>query len=86
MNTLFDAFKPEVPILINFSMPITLRQINKVAGRVTDFIEKCSEVDELFSYQLDRFMRGSLILATELVHAMRDFSRTKQAEFASVRR
>lgn len=70
----------------NFSTPVTLRQINKVARKVSDFIEECSEVDEEFSYDLGRFMRGSLILATELVQTKRDLSRTKQAELASVLR
>ena len=70
----------------NFSTPTTLRQINKVANKVSDFMGDLPEVDDDFSYELDRFMRGSLILPTELVQVKRDLPRTKAAELATRRR
>ena len=37
-------------------------------------------MDPNFVYNLGRFIRGSLTIATELVQARRDLERTKQAE------
>jgi hypothetical protein len=70
----------------DFETPTTLRQINKVADRLDDFLQEDTVLDDEFKYNLGRFMRGSLIAATELVQTKRDLSRTKAAELASLNR
>jgi hypothetical protein len=70
------------PISSDFETPITLRQINKVASKLDNILQE-EEFDDEFSYNLGRFIRGSLIAATELVQTKRDLSRTKKAEQAS---
>ena len=64
----------------NFSTPHNLRQINKVADKLDSFMQQDETLDEEFSHDISRFIRGSLILATELVQTKRDLGRTKKAE------
>ncbi|KAK3897358.1 hypothetical protein C8A05DRAFT_19857, partial [Staphylotrichum tortipilum] len=63
-----------------FSTPITLRQINKVADELEVTLRENDDLDPSFAYNLGRFIRGSLIVATELVQTKRDLGRTKLAE------
>jgi hypothetical protein len=55
-----------------------LRQINKVASRLAYIAE---DIDDL-----RRFIKGSLVTATELVQVKRDLQRTKLAEDIANRR
>lgn len=66
----------------DFSTPVTLRQINKVAGKLEGILKE-EELDDELSYNLSRFIRGSLIAATELIQTKRDLSKTKKAERAN---
>jgi hypothetical protein len=70
----------------DFETPTTLRQINKVANKLGNFIQEDEEIDDELRYNLDRFIRGALISATELVQTKKDLSRTRAAEIASLRR
>jgi DDE superfamily endonuclease/Tc5 transposase-like DNA-binding protein len=63
-----------------FATPLTLRQINKVADKLGNVLQEDEELDPEFAYNLGRFIRGSLSLATELVQTKRDLGRTKMAE------
>ncbi|KJZ68083.1 hypothetical protein HIM_12526 [Hirsutella minnesotensis 3608] len=63
-----------------FETPLTLRQINKVAEELGTRIEDNDSLDPGFARDLNRFIRGSLSLATELVQTKRDLGRTRMAE------
>jgi hypothetical protein len=63
-----------------FATPLTLRQINKVADKLENILQEDEDLDPDFTYDLGRFIRGSLSLATELVQTKRDLGRTKMAE------
>src|SRR5262249_45038944 len=63
-----------------FTTPLTLRQINKVAGQLESVLEQDQDLDPRFTEDISRFIRGSLSLATELVQTKRDLGRTRLAE------
>ncbi|KJZ68123.1 hypothetical protein HIM_12484 [Hirsutella minnesotensis 3608] len=63
-----------------FETPLTLRQINKVVGELGNRIEDDESLDPGFARNVNRFIRGSLSLATELVQTKRDLGRTRMAE------
>ena len=69
-----------------FVTPVTLRQMNKVASKLETELQGSEELDPEFTYDLDRFIRGSLSLATELIQTKRDLGRTKMAELAARQR
>jgi hypothetical protein len=71
---------PQNPQSSPFTTPLTLRQINKVASSLEAVLEDDSDLDPDFSHDINRFIRGSLSLATELVQTKRDLKRTKLAE------
>jgi hypothetical protein len=64
----------------DFETPATLRQINKVANRIGEAIQEMEDLDEDFSWDINRFICGSLITASELIQTKRDLSPTKKAE------
>ena len=70
----------------DFETPITLRHINKLSNQLRDSAYNDSNIDEGFAYNIDRFVRGALILATELVQTKRDLGRTKAAQVLSQQR
>jgi hypothetical protein len=72
--------RPEEPYSSPFRTPLTLRQINKVANKLGNVLEEDNNLDPDFAHDLDRFIKGSLIAATELVQTKRDLGRTKYAE------
>ncbi|OAQ57289.2 DDE superfamily endonuclease [Pochonia chlamydosporia 170] len=63
-----------------FSTPLTLRQMNKVADKLEDFLEEDQHLDPEFAHDIGRFIRGSLISATELLQTKRDLGRTQYAQ------
>ena len=63
-----------------FNTPVTLRQINKVAAQVTDGLGDLEDLDPSTASNIDRFIRGALSLASELVQTKRDLARTRYAE------
>jgi hypothetical protein len=69
-----------------FSTPVTLRQMNKVADKVADVIKEDDDLDPDLRYEIGRFIRGSLSLATELIQTKRDLGRTKMAEHLAQQR
>ncbi|OWT42328.1 DDE superfamily endonuclease domain-containing protein [Pochonia chlamydosporia 170] len=69
-----------------FSTPVTLRQMNKVADKVTRVIREDENLDPDLRYEMSRFIRGSLSLATELIQTKRDLGRTKMAEHLAQQR
>ncbi|KJK73638.1 hypothetical protein H634G_11103 [Metarhizium anisopliae BRIP 53293] len=69
----------------DFETPMTLRQINKVADKLDYTLQQDDSIDPEFSYNIGRFIRGSLIAATELIQTKRDLGRTKKAELISQR-
>ena len=62
------------------STPVTLRHINKMAGKITTALSHDPSLDQGLVEVLDRFIRGSLTAATELIQVKRDLRRTKLAE------
>ncbi|KAK3686099.1 hypothetical protein B0T22DRAFT_443199 [Podospora appendiculata] len=73
----FDYNNPNSSL---FQTPLTLRQINKVADKLTEVLKEDEAFDDDFGYDLTRFIRGSLVLAAELVQTNRELGRTKMAE------
>lgn len=68
-----------------FSTLMTLRQLNKVAYWLTE--DLCDDdFDDRFRGNLNNFIRGSLIQATELVQTRRDLSRTSYAQLVQNKR
>ena len=63
-----------------FNTPITLRQLNKVANNLEIAIGEEEGVDEERAADIQRFIRGSLINATELIQTKRDLHRTQFAQ------
>jgi hypothetical protein len=63
-----------------FSTPLTLRQMNKVADKIESVIQEDQDLDPVFADNINRFIRGGLSLATELIQTKRDLGRTKLAE------
>ena len=59
-----------------FSTPLTLRKMNKVADKLEDFLEEDQHLDPEFAHDIGRFIRGSLISATELLQTKRDLGTT----------
>lgn len=59
-----------------FSTPLTLRKMNKVADKLEDFLEEDQHLDPEFAHDIGRFIRGSLISATELLQMKRDLGTT----------
>jgi hypothetical protein len=72
--------RPEESFSSPFKTPLTLRQINKVANKLGNVLEENKNLDPDFAHDLGRFIKGSLIAATELVQTKRDLGRTKYAE------
>ncbi|KID93241.1 transposase, partial [Metarhizium majus ARSEF 297] len=70
----------------DFETPTTLRQIHKVADRLQEVIEEDTTLEPEFTYNIGRFIRGSLIAATELIQIKRDLGRTKSAQILSQQR
>ena len=66
-----------------FNTPVTLRQMNKVADNLRD---AQFELSPGKGCDLNRFIRGSLITATELIQVKWDFGRTKMASQITARR
>lgn len=65
----------------NFNTPVTLRQMNKSAGKVTETLQQLDGlIGEDDSQRIDQFIRGAISLATELVQTKRDLARTRYAE------
>ncbi|KID81924.1 transposase [Metarhizium guizhouense ARSEF 977] len=71
-----------------FGTPVTLRQMNKVADKVTRVIKEDDNLDPDLRYEMSRFIRGSLALATELIQmkTKRDLGRTQMAEHLAQQR
>jgi hypothetical protein len=69
-----------------FTTPLTLRQINKVADQLESVLEQDQDLNPTLTYNISRFIRGSLSLAAELVQAKRDLGRTRLAEEVRRRR
>ncbi|KAM9873287.1 transposase [Verticillium dahliae] len=63
-----------------FSTPVTLRQIHKVASKVTEGLQEEEALDRSTVANIDRFMKGAISLATELIQTKRDLARTRYAE------
>jgi hypothetical protein len=64
-----------------FGTPITLRQINKVANRIEEALKDPEmDIPDTLSNNISRFVKGSLISATELIQVKRDLGRTRYAE------
>ncbi|KAI6778341.1 transposase [Emericellopsis cladophorae] len=73
--------QPSLLASSDFETPVTLRQINKVANRIGEALHEIDDdLDNDFSWDIDRFIRGALTTAAELVQVKRDLSRTKKAE------
>ncbi|KHO01873.1 transposase [Metarhizium album ARSEF 1941] len=70
----------------DFETPTTLRQINKVANKLGEVLEDDTSLEPEFARNISRFIRGSLIAATELIQTKRDLGRTKAAQLLSQRR
>jgi hypothetical protein len=70
----------------SFSTPVTLRQMNNVADKVPKVIKEDEDLDPDLRYEMSRFIRGSLFLATELIQTKRDLGRTKMAEHLAQQR
>ncbi|KHN98366.1 transposase [Metarhizium album ARSEF 1941] len=51
----------------DFETPTTLRQINKVANKLGEVLEDDTSLEPEFARNISRFIRGSLIAATELM-------------------
>ncbi len=79
-NTTPELIQPTEPHSSPFVTPKNLRQLNKLANDMVYTAKSVSEFHEGLSHDLDRFVRGSLKMATELVQTKRDLSRTKLAE------
>lgn len=61
--------------------PFTLRQFNKIAGRISGSLNDPSlGLSPNQAIRLTRFIKGSLVVANELVQTKRDLGRTKLAE------
>lgn len=54
--------------------------MNKVADKVARVIKEDDKPDPDLRYEICRFIRGSLTLATELIQTKRNLGRTKMAE------
>ena len=54
--------------------------MNKVADKLQTVLREDEDLEPEFADDLSRFIRGSLINATELVQTKRDLGRTKMAE------
>jgi hypothetical protein len=78
--------QPSLQASSDFETPVTLRQINKVADRIGEALQEMEDLDEDFSWDINRFIRGSLTTAAELVQVKRDLSRTKKAEIMQQQR
>ena len=63
-----------------FSTPLTLRQMNKVADKLEDVLQEDRDLDPEFAHDISRFIRGSLVSATELLQTKRDLGRTQYAQ------
>jgi hypothetical protein len=63
-----------------FNTPITLRQMNKVASQLKDDLYEEEDLDPAFVGNINRFVRGALSLASELVQTKRDLGRTRYAQ------
>ena len=63
-----------------FSTPLTLRQMNKVADKLEDVLHEDQDLDAEFAHDVGRFIRGSLVNATELLQTKRDLGRTQYAQ------
>jgi hypothetical protein len=64
-----------------FGTPITLRQINKVANQIEEALKDPEmDIPDTLSNNISRFVKGSLISATELIQVKRDLGRTRYAE------
>ncbi|KZZ96070.1 transposase [Moelleriella libera RCEF 2490] len=70
----------------DFETPTTLRQMNKVADRLDQYLQDDDSLEPEFAYNIGRFIRGSLINATELIQTKRDLGRTRAAEEISKQR
>lgn len=70
----------------DFETPITLRHMNKVADKIDEALYEEGLSDDELSYNLSRFIRGSLINAAELIQTKRDLGRTKKAKIMAQRR
>ncbi|KAF6814462.1 transposase [Colletotrichum sojae] len=66
--------------LSSFTTPVTLRQVNKAASRVWDDLEE-EGIDPSTARKVDRFLRGAVSLATELVQTKRDLARNTAARW-----
>lgn len=63
-----------------FSTPLTLRQMNKVADKLEGVLHEDQDLDPEFAHDVSRFIRGSLVNATELLQTKRDLGRTQYAQ------
>lgn len=78
--------EPDLHGSSDFKTPTTLRQINKVTNKLDIALRNNNSLDPEFSYNIGRFIRGSLIAATELIQMKRDLGRTRKAELISKQR
>ncbi|KAF5120292.1 hypothetical protein E5D57_013645 [Metarhizium anisopliae] len=69
-----------------FGTPVTLRQMNKVADKVARAIKEDDNLDPDLRYEMSRFIRGSLTLATGLIETKKELGRTKMAEHLAQQR
>ena len=65
---------------LSLSQPLTLRQMNKVADKLEEFLEEDQHLNPEFAHDIGRFIRGSLISATVLLQTKRDLGRTQYAQ------
>jgi hypothetical protein len=71
---------PAGPSSSPFNTLMTLRQINKVAERLEEVLEEDEFLDDDFAHNISKFIKGSLVLATELVQTKRDLGKTRLAQ------
>ncbi|OWT42563.1 DDE superfamily endonuclease domain-containing protein [Pochonia chlamydosporia 170] len=69
-----------------FETPLTLRQVNKLANNIMEAVDEFPDLMASISTDIDRYVRGTLAMSTELVQTKRDLGRTKLAETVAKRR
>lgn len=62
------------------STPSTLRQMNRLSQRIEKAVQEDQSLEPALRQNISRFLKGSLINATELLQTKRDLGRTKHAE------
>ncbi|KAH8158543.1 hypothetical protein CIB48_g9710 [Xylaria polymorpha] len=60
--------------------PVTVRHVNKAAAHILDALIDTDDIDPELAIAMGRFIKGSILNATELLQTKIDLSRTKLAE------